>query len=220
MSTTLRIDFVSDIACPWCAVGLGALEQALKRLDGKVQAELHFQPFELNPNMPAGGQDLSEHLTEKYGSTPERQAQIRENITARGQEVGFTFNPDGRGRVYNTFDAHRLLHWAGVDLPMDAQHHLKKSFLNAYQGRAECIESHEVLLSAVKDAQLDVQEAERILKSDMYAAEVRAREQFYLNAGIHSVPAIIINECHLISGGQTIEVFEQALQEIAKEIHA
>ena len=220
MSTTLRIDFVSDIACPWCAVGLGALEQALKRLDGKVQAELHFQPFELNPNMPAGGQDLSEHLTEKYGSTPERQAQIRENITARGQEVGFTFNPDGRGRVYNTFDAHRLLHWAGVDLPMDAQHHLKKSFLNAYQGRAECIESHEVLLSAVKDAQLDVQEAERILKSDMYAAEVRAREQFYLNAGIHSVPAIIINECHLISGGQPIQVFEQALQEIAKEIHA
>lgn len=220
MPTTLRIDFVSDIACPWCAVGLGALEQALKRLDGKVQAELHFQPFELNPNMPAGGQDLSEHLTEKYGSTPERQAQIRENITARGQEVGFTFNPDGRGRVYNTFDAHRLLHWAGVDLPMDAQHHLKKSFLNAYQGRAECIESHEVLLSAVKDAQLDVQEAERILKSDMYAADVRAREQFYLNAGIHSVPAIIINECHLISGGQPIEVFEQALQEIAKEIHA
>ena len=220
MSTTLRIDFVSDIACPWCAVGLGALEQALKRLDGKVQAELHFQPFELNPNMPAGGQDLSEHLTEKYGSTPERQAQIRENITARGQEVGFTFNPDGRGRVYNTFDAHRLLHWAGVDLSMDAQHHLKKSFLNAYQGRAECIESHEVLLSAVKDAQLDVQEAERILKSDMYAADVRAREQFYLNAGIHSVPAIIINECHLISGGQPIEVFEQALQEIAKEIHA
>jgi predicted DsbA family dithiol-disulfide isomerase len=220
MPTTLRIDFVSDIACPWCAVGLGALEQALKRLDGKVQAELHFQPFELNPNMPAGGQDLSEHLTEKYGSTPERQAQIRENITARGQEVGFTFNPDGRGRVYNTFDAHRLLHWAGVDLPMDAQHHLKKSFLNAYQGRAECIESHEVLLSAVKDAQLDVQEAERILKSDMYAADVRAREQFYLNAGIHSVPAIIINECHLISGGQPIQVFEQALQEIAKEIHA
>ena len=220
MPTTLRIDFVSDIACPWCAVGLGALEQALKRLDGKVQAELHFQPFELNPNMPAGGQDLSEHLTEKYGSTPERQAQIRENITARGQEVGFTFNPDGRGRVYNTFDAHRLLHWAGVDLPMDAQHHLKKSFLNAYQGRAESIESHEVLLSAVKDAQLDVQEAERILKSDMYAADVRAREQFYLNAGIHSVPAIIINECHLISGGQPIQVFEQALQEIAKEIHA
>ncbi|MSQ56111.1 MAG: DsbA family oxidoreductase [Limnohabitans sp.] len=220
MSSTLRIDFVSDIACPWCAVGLGALEQALKRLDGKVQAQLHFQPFELNPNMPVGGQDLSEHLTEKYGSTPERQAQIRENICARGQEVGFTFNPDGRSRVYNTFDAHRLLHWAGADLPMGSQHRLKKSFLNAYQGRAECIESHDVLLSAVKDAQLDVQEAERILKSDTYASEVRAREQFYLNAGIHSVPAIIINERHLISGGQPIEVFEQALQEIAKEIHA
>jgi len=114
MTTTLKIDFVSDIACPWCAVGLGALEGALQRLAPEVTAELHFQPFELNPNMPAGGQDIGEHLTEKYGSTPEQQEQIRAMIRQRGAEVGFSFHPGGRGRVYNTLDAHRLLHWAGL----------------------------------------------------------------------------------------------------------
>jgi predicted DsbA family dithiol-disulfide isomerase len=136
MTTTMRIDFVSDIACPWCAVGLGALEKALERLDGQVTAEIHFQPFELNPDMPPGGQDLGEHLRQKYGSTPEQQARTRAMITARGAEVGFTFRPEGRGRVYNTFDAHRLLHWAGLTGPAGGQHALKKAFLASYQGRA------------------------------------------------------------------------------------
>jgi predicted DsbA family dithiol-disulfide isomerase len=214
--TPLKIDFVSDIACPWCAVGLGALESALKRLEGEVQVDLHFQPFELNPHMPAGGQDLVEHITQKYGSTPEQQAQMRENIRARGAEVGFAFAPGGRGRVYNTFDAHRLLHWAH-ELGNGQQHALKKSLLEAYQGRAECIESHEVLLACVAQAGLAVDIAENILQSDTYAIEVREQEQFYLQAGIHSVPAVIINDRHLISGGQPTEVFEQALRRIAAQ---
>lgn len=214
--TPLKIDFVSDIACPWCAVGLGALESALKRLEGEVQVDLHFQPFELNPHMPAGGQDLVEHITQKYGSTPEQQAQMRENIRARGAEVGFAFAPGGRGRVYNTFDAHRLLHWAH-ELGNGQQHALKKSLLEAYQGRAECIESHEVLLACVAQAGLAVDIAEKILQSDTYAIEVREQEQFYLQAGIHSVPAVIINDRHLISGGQPTEVFEQALRRIAAQ---
>ena len=214
MTTTLKIDFVSDIACPWCAVGLGALEKALERLDGQVQAELHFQPFELHPHMPAGGQDLGEHLTEKYGSTPEQQAQIRQNIAARGAEVGFEFHPGGRGRVYNTFNAHRLLHWAESQ-GAGAQHALKKAFLQAYQGRAECVEDAEVLLAAVASAGLDVAAARAVLVSDTHTAEVRERQQFYTQAGIRSVPAIIINDKHLISGGQPVEVFEQALRRIA-----
>jgi predicted DsbA family dithiol-disulfide isomerase len=215
MTTTLKIDFVSDIACPWCAVGLGALEGALKRLAPEVNAELHFQPFELNPHMPAGGQDLGEHITEKYGSTPEQQAQMRETIRQRGAEVGFTFNAGGRGRVYNTFDAHRLLHWAGLAGVDGPQYALKKALLEAYQGRAECIESHEVLLAAVRTAGLDVLQAQAILDSDTYSDEVRAVEQYYQRAGIRSVPAIIINDKHLISGGQPVEVFEQALRQIA-----
>lgn len=214
--TPMKIDFVSDIACPWCAVGLGALESALKRLEGEVQVELHFQPFELNPHMPAGGQDLVEHITQKYGSTPEQQAQMRENIRARGAEVGFAFAPGGRGRVYNTFNAHRLLHWAH-ELGNGQQRALKKALLEAYQGRAECIESHEVLLACVAQAGLSVDIAQNILQSDTYAIEVREQEQFYLQAGIHSVPAVIINDRHLISGGQPTEVFEQALRRIAAQ---
>ena len=214
MSTHLKIDFVSDIACPWCAVGLGALEMALQRLNGEVKAELHFQPFELNPQMPAGGQDLGEHLTEKYGSTPAQQAQIRQTIAARGAEVGFEFHPGGRGRVYNTFNAHRLLCWAEGEGD-GAQHALKKAFLQAYQGRAECIEDAEVLLAAVAAAGLDVQAARQLLDSDALGDKVRERQRFYAQAGIRSVPAIIINDKHLISGGQAVEFFEQALRRIA-----
>ena len=217
MTATLKIDFVSDIACPWCAVGLGALEQALDQLKGEVQAQLHFQPFELNPNMAPGGQDLSEHLTQKYGSTPEQQAQIRANISARGEEVGFKFNPGGRGRVYNTFNAHRLLHWAGVKGPEGSQHALKRALLESYQGRAEAVETNEVLLAVVASVGLDVAEAQNILSSDIYSQEVREIEQFYQQAGIHSVPAVIINDKHLISGGQPAAVFAQALRQIASD---
>ncbi len=216
----MRIDFVSDIACPWCAVGLGALEKALERLAGQVNAEIHFQPFELNPNMPPGGQDLGEHLRQKYGSTPEQQARTRAMITARGAEVGFTFHPEGRGRVYNTFDAHRLLHWASVHDADPAQarndqYRLKKALLEAYQGRAECIESPGVLLAAVAAAELSVTEAKRVLESDLYGDAVRERQAIYRAADIHAVPAVIINDEHLISGGHPVEVFEAALREIA-----
>jgi predicted DsbA family dithiol-disulfide isomerase len=214
MTSSLKIDFVSDIACPWCAVGLGSLEKALERLQGQVQADLHFQPFELNPDMPPGGQDLGEHLTQKYGSTPEQQSLIRQTIAERGAEVGFTFHPGGRGRVYNTFHAHRLLHWA-QGLGGGAQHALKKSLLMAYQGRAECMEDHAVLLACVADAGLDVTAARAVLESDAHGAQVRERQQFYAQAGIRSVPAVIINDQHLISGGQPVEVFEQALMRIA-----
>lgn len=212
--TPLKIDFVSDIACPWCAVGLGALEKALERLDGEVQADLHFQPFELNPQMGPGGQDLGEHLTQKYGSTPEQQAQIRQTIAERGAEVGFTFHPGGRSRVYNTFNAHRLLHWAEGQ-GSGAQYQLKKAFLESYQGRAECVEDAEVLLAGVAAAGLDVAAAREVLASDAHTAEVRERQQFYTQAGIRSVPAVIINDRHLISGGQPVDVFEQALRRIA-----
>jgi predicted DsbA family dithiol-disulfide isomerase len=205
------------VACPWCAVGLGALEQALTQLQPEITAELHFQPFELNPNMPPGGEDLVEHLGKKYGSSAEQQSLMYQNIKARGAEVGFTFHPTGRGRIFNTFDAHRLLHWAQVAHGPDAQHRLKKALLNAYQGRGEVIDSHEVLLNVVQSEKLDVDEASAILQSNTYADEVRERENFYTSAGIHSVPAVIINDRHLISGGQPAQVFAQALREIAAE---
>ena len=217
MTSSLKIDFVSDVSCPWCAVGLGALEQALARLDGEVQAELHFQPFELNPQMGPGGQDIGEHLTQKYGSTPEQQRQIRETIRQRGAEVGFTFNPEGRGRIWNTFDAHRLLHWAELEGAPGQQKALKKALLAACHTRSEAMESHDVLLACAAEAGLDVERARAVLEGGEFAEDVREREQFFMSHGIRSVPAVIINDRHLISGGQPAEVFERALRQIAEE---
>lgn len=216
MTPVLKIDFVSDISCPWCAIGLSALAQALANVQGDVAADLHVQPFELNPQMPAGGQDVAEHLTQKYGSTSEQQAQMRDTIRQRGADVGFAFNPAGRGRIYNTFDAHRLLHWAGLE-SAPRQLALKKALLAACHTHSQVMESPEVLLTAVAQAGLDTQRAQAILSSEEFAADVRAAEAFYTSHGINSVPAVIINNKHLISGGQPVAVFEQALRKIAAE---
>lgn len=214
MTATLHIDFVSDVSCPWCAVGLYALLQALDRVQPDIQATLAFQPFELNPHMGPGGQDMSEHLTQKYGSTAAQQAQSRENIRRRGAEVGFEFNPDGRARVYNTRNAHRLLHWAGEQHPQQ-QLALKQALLLACHRDRQAMEAHEVLLQAVRTAQLDVGQAAQVLASDQYDAQVSQAEAWYHSAGIHAVPAVVINGKHLISGGQPADVFEQALRQIA-----
>ena len=219
MVKQLKIDFVSDISCPWCAIGLSALESALTQVQGEVAASIHVQPFELNPQMPPGGQDIGEHLTQKYGSTLEQQTQIRDTIRQRGVDVGFSFNPSGRGRIYNTFDAHRLLHWAGIT-DTSKQLALKKALLTACHTHSLAMESHEVLLAAVTEAGLDEAQAKSVLASDAFAAEVRAAQALYNGLGIHSVPAVIINDRHLISGGQPAAVFAQALRQIAAESEA
>lgn len=212
MTKQLRIDFVSDVSCPWCAIGLKSLEKALERVGDVASAELHFQPFELNPNMGPDGQDIVEHITQKYGATAEQQAQTRETIRQRGADVGFTFEMERRGRIYNTFDAHRLLSWAEQE---GRQRELKEALFECYFTHCEDPSNHDVLLRVVERVGLDRLTAQRILGSDEYADEVREREQFFQRAGIHSVPAIIINQRHLISGGQPPEVFEQALRDIA-----
>ena len=211
-TTPLRIDFVSDVSCPWCAVGLASLQQALAKLEGEVSAEIHFQPFELNPQMPAEGEDSTEHLARKYGSTPEQIDLNREAIRERGASLGFTFNMDRRSRVYNTFDAHRLLHWAELE---GRQLALKKILLRAYFTDGENVGAHDTLQRLAGEAGLDVNQAAGILASDRYAEDVREQEQFFLSRGIQSVPATIINGRQLISGGQPPEAFEQALRQIA-----
>ncbi len=209
MSKQIRIDFVSDLSCPWCVIGLKSLEQALERVGDIASADLHFQPFELNPQMAPEGQDIGEHLAAKYGASPEQRAQTSEMIRARGAELGFTFGH--RDRIYNTFDAHRLLHWAGQQ---GRQRDLKMALFDAYFTEGDNPGSHDVLVRAAGQVGLDTAEAARILASDSYAAEVREREQFFQRQGISSVPAIIVNQRHLISGGQPPEVFEQALRRI------
>ncbi len=215
-ATALKIDVVSDVACPWCAVGLASLERALAELGGEVRAELHLQPFELNPQMGPEGQDVGEHLAAKYGSTPEQQAANWEALRQRAAAVGFEFRKEGRGRVWNTFAAHRLLHWAGQQ-PGDAQLRLKKQLLGAYFTEARNVSDPAVLLEAVERAGLDRAAAQEVLASGAFAQEVREQEAFYTQHGIHAVPSVIVNDRHLIQGGQPPEVFAQALRQIAAQ---
>jgi len=219
MTTHLKIDFVSDISCPWCAIGLKSLDQAIARVASDITVEMHFQPFELNPQMASEGQDITEHITEKYRISAAQADANRENIRQRGEALGFTFSRadepgGGRSRIYNTFDAHRLLHWAGLE-GAGKQRALKEALLKAYFTDGKSPASHEVLELAAAQAGLDQIKAAEILASQTFAHEVRERESFYTNQGINSVPAVIINDTHLISGGQPVEVFEQALRQIA-----
>jgi len=209
---SLRIDFVSDVVCPWCAIGLLALEQAIARLGDAVTVDLHFQPFELNPQMPREGQDATEHLTQKYGASPKQLAAGRETIRARGAELGFVFN--ARDRVYNTFDAHRLLHWAAT-LGRDQERALKFALLRAYFTDGADVSDPGTLQDVAVGCGLNGPRAAAVLATDEYTEEVRTQEQFYLDKRINSVPSVVINRRHLVSGGQPVELFEQVLREIA-----
>ncbi|GAA4869467.1 DsbA family oxidoreductase [Luteimonas vadosa] len=208
----MRIDFVSDIACPWCAVGLASLEQALERIGGDIRAEIHFQPFELNPHMAPEGEDTAEHIKNKYGLDDAQLAENQARIRERGAELGFTFHPEGRRRIVNTFDAHRLLHWAGIE---GRQSELKHALLRAYFTDRQDVSDHDTLLRIASEVGLPGDQARDILASDRYAAEVRAAEELFQRSGINAVPSVILNRRHLVSGGQPVEVFERALREVA-----
>jgi len=217
MAQKLKIDFVSDIACPWCVIGLGGLKQALENVRGEVEAEIHFQPFELNPQMGAAGQNLIEHVAEKYGSSREQSLANRKMIRDRAAEVGFDFTLSEESRIYNTFDAHRLLYWAwgeGLQLP------LKQALFSANFTAGADVSDSEVLVAAAASVGLDADQARDVLTSGRYSDEVRAEEQLWLSRGINSVPAVVINEKWLISGGQPAEAFENALRNIAAEVSA
>jgi predicted DsbA family dithiol-disulfide isomerase len=207
----MRIDFISDVACPWCAIGLASLEQALAALGPEAEAiELHFQPFELNPQMPPEGADAAAYLKAKYGLGDAQLAANRENIRARGAALGFAFGE--RAHVWNTFDAHRLLHWAGLQGPAP-QRAMKRALLQAYHGEGRNPAAREVLLEAAGAAGLDATEAAAVIDDrDCFAPEVREAESEWQAAGIRSVPSVVLDRRFLIQGGQPPEVFEDALR--------
>lgn len=215
MSVTLEIDFVSDVVCPWCIIGLGSLEQALDRI-GDVAAEIRFHPFELNPAMPPEGENIGEHIARKYGAGPEQSTASRDAIRARAADIGFDMNTGPDSRIWNSFDAHRLLHWAGTIGP-EAQHALKHAMFTAHFSEGRNIADHGVLAEVAGAAGLDGMEAAAILASDRFAADVRAGEDFWRRQGIQAVPTLIIDGRYLISGGQSADVFERALRRIAAE---
>lgn len=211
MAEKLRIDFISDVACPWCVIGLRSLKAALGQVDDLVEADIHFQPFELNPDMPPEGENTTEHVARKYGSNPERSAASRNAIREAGENLGFQFNYNSDSRIWNTFDAHRLLHWAGGE---GKQMELKEALFRANFTEQKSTSDHAVLIEAAKAAGLDGDKAHEILESDAFIAEVRGEQALWRNRGITAVPSIIFNGRWMIQGGQPPQVFEQAIRQI------
>lgn len=212
--TTLRVDFVSDVMCPWCAIGLAALLEGARRLAGEIEIALHFQPFELNPQTPPEGEDLVEQLTRKYGMSRAQLQENQEQIRRRGAELGFHFDLEARRRSWNSFDAHRLLHWAEAEAE-GRQLALQQALFKAYFSEGRNVSARDTLLEIVRASGLDPARASTILAGDEFAAEVRERERFYQRQGIHAVPTIIIENRLLLRGGQPPEVFEGALRQAA-----
>ena len=211
MAQHLRIDFISDIACPWCVIGLRSLLKAIDAVGDDVQAEIHLHPFELNPHMPTQGENAFEHVRAKYGSTPERSAAARQVIAEHGAAVGFSFNYSPDSRIWNTFDAHRLLHWAELEgCALD----LKQALFKATFTDQRPSNDADALVDAAREAGLNPERAREVLASGAYADEVRAHEDFWRQRGINAVPSIIFNQRWLIQGGQPAQVFERAIRDI------
>lgn len=214
MLAKVKIDFVSDVSCPWCVIGLTSLERALSRLQGVVNAEIHCQPFELNPQMPPEGQELQEHIAQKFGGARPDMRASREALRERGAALDFHFDFDKRGRIYNTFDAHRLLHWAGTE---GKQLPLKHALFRAYFIDGRDPSNVDVLVELAGSVRLDPSRARQILESQEFAKEVRSQEAHYTGRGIRAVPSAIINEQYLLQGGQPVEAYENALRSLAQK---
>lgn len=211
----LQIDIVSDVMCPWCIVGYKGLESALNQLAQSLEADISWLPFELNPNMPIEGQDLTQHIMEKYGISKQQSDQNRDMLTQRGKDVEFDFNFSDKLRMINSFDLHRLLTWAK---DLGKQHELQMAFFDQHFTYSTPLNINKNLLDIVKSVGLDVVQAQNILDSEEYADRVRAEQKLSLERGIHSVPTFIINNKYSVSGGQPAESFKKILQEIAQEL--
>ncbi len=214
MTKTIKIDFVSDVSCPWCVIGLGNLDAALKRVAGEFAAEIHFHPFELNPHLPPEGESRFDNVARKYGIGREQAIANRERQRGLAAQVGFTMVTTDESRFYNTFDAHRLLHWARIE---GRQAELKRALLAAYHTNMQNPGDHEVLVAAAMSAGLDGEAAREVLRTGQYGDDVRHAEAHWQRAGISGVPAVVINDRYLISGAQPPAAFEQAMRQAARE---
>ena len=208
----LEISFVSDVACPWCAIGLASLDQALGRLGDEVDATVRVEPFELNPDMGPEGAELEKYIANKYGRTPEQIAQVQATIREHGAGVGFTFGP--RKHVWNTFNAHRMLHWAGLE---GRALELKRALLRAYHGDGRNPGAPDVLAEVAGTVGLDPARAKEVAESREFEPEVRERERHWLRMGVRGVPFVVVNDKYAIEGAQPPEAFEEALRQIAAE---
>ena len=215
MSNKIQLDIVSDVVCPWCIIGYKNLQTAIDELDVADKIELQWQPFELNPNMPPEGQDLREHVAEKYGSSREDSDKSRLNISQRGAEVGFTFNFFEEMKIVNTRDAHILLEYADVH---GKQTELKLALFTAAFTDQKDVSNRETLLNEVEKIGVDVEQAKTRLEESKYRDQVIEHERFWQGLGISAVPAVVFNRTSALSGAQPVEAYKQVLTELLAEL--
>ncbi|MGB5701663.1 MAG: DsbA family oxidoreductase [Polyangiales bacterium] len=209
----IRIDIVSDVVCPWCIIGFKQLQEALSRLDGEVEAEIHWHPFELNPAMPPEGQELREHMGQKYGTNRQQSDAARDRLAGIGESLGFSFNFYEGQRIYNTFLAHQLLKWAQQQ---GRQSELEMALFESYFSREENVGDEKVLAEVAGRVGLDESEAAALLEDGRYAADVREHQRFWLGKGIQAVPSFILDRRYLIPGAQAPDVFVAALEKLTR----
>lgn len=214
MTKKLKIDIVSDVVCPWCTIGYKRLEKAIQELGVADQIDIEWQPFELNPNMPAEGQNLNEHITEKYGSSLEQQNQSKKMMTDAGEELGFKFDYFDDMRMVNTFDAHVLLEYAN---DFGKQTELKMTLTKAFFSDRKDVSKRDVLRTALLEVGLNADEALAKLDSDEARLEVRNKQGYWKNMGVNSVPTIVFNRKSAVTGAQPVDTFKQVLSELIAE---
>lgn len=212
MKKQVRIDIVSDVVCPWCIVGFKQLEHALAELDSELEAEIHWHPFQINPDIPAGGKNLREHLAAKYGTEKADSVHARDRLTQIGQELGFQFDYFDEMKTFNTFKAHQLLHYARLQ---GKENELKMRLFSAFFGERKTIDDNEVLIAEAAAVGLDAETARALLQDQRYAAEVRTEQQFWQQRGVRGVPTVVFNEKYGVSGAQGIQAFREMLLQYA-----
>ncbi|QLC23959.1 DsbA family oxidoreductase [Parasphingopyxis algicola] len=215
MATQLKIDFISDISCPWCVIGLRNMEAALAAVGDEIEAYIRFEPFELNPDMPPEGMDRADYFSSKYRISPDEAKRRGGEIRARAEETGFVMNAGDGFRIYNTFDAHRLLEWA---MEEGCQRALKHALFEAYFTDGKNMGDPETLAGIAESVGLDGARAREILAGDDYAGHVRQSQSHQRGRGVQSVPTIIVNGEYVINGGQPPAIFEKAFRHIASEV--
>jgi predicted DsbA family dithiol-disulfide isomerase len=213
----LRVDIVSDVVCPWCIIGYKQFEKALRGCDHSFDVQITWRPFELNPHMPPGGQDLGEHIQQKYGSSEAQRRGARDRLTGIGASLGFHFDYFDEMRVVNTFRAHRLLHWAALE---GKQTELKLALFAAFFSKRRDVNDTGTLLAICEDIGLSRSEAEEILGSERYANAVRAEQREWLEREIHAVPFFVFNNRFSVPGAQEAETFVKVLNKLVEKSSA
>jgi predicted DsbA family dithiol-disulfide isomerase len=210
----LRIDIVSDVVCPWCIIGYKQIEKALTMLPEPVEAEIHWHPFELNPDMPPEGEDAGDHIARKYGRSPEEGKAARKHMANTAAELGFAFADLGARRIYNTFAAHKLLHKAGELFGAQKQTALKLALFAAYFQQGQDVSDEGVLLDVAEQADIDRDDAGSWLKDEALNGAVRAEEQYWIGENVTGVPAIIFDGKYMVPGAQSAETFAQVIGKV------